>query len=335
MKAKIVAVDYVLADGTLTNDALAREHPDWKVEKIGSTTGFQNRRIAGSNEYTSDLATRAARRLMDTHDLDPQDIEYLILCTQSPDFALPTTACLVQAELGLRPSVGAVDINLGCSGYVYSLALAKGLIETGQVRNVLVVTAETHSKFANPSDKSTRPIFGDAAAATLVSGVDESTGLEGFVLGTDGGGGPSLVVPNGSIRPAGSFSPASSVQERGLESNGYDMHMDGLEIFNFTLREVPNCVGTVLERASLLSEQIDLYVFHQANLYLIEHLRKKLDIPTEKFMVSLSEYGNTGSSTIPIALADAINSGRVEKGSRIMLVGFGVGLSWGGVVATW
>jgi 3-oxoacyl-[acyl-carrier-protein] synthase-3 len=335
VKAHIAAIEYALAEGVLTNEQLAADHPDWKVEKIGAVTGFQARRIAGPREYTSTIAARAATKLFDVHEIDRASVDYLILCTQSPDFALPTTACLVQAELGLRSDIGAIDINLGCSGYVYALGLAKGLIESGQVNTVLVLSAETHSKLSNPDDKSTRPIFGDAAAATLVVAGEKEASLTGFVLGTDGRGGPSLLVPNGGMRPGESFSPSSSVKDRALVSNGYDMYMDGLEIFNFTLREVPQCVDSVLEKAGIGHDDIDLYVFHQANLYLIEHLRKKLDIPPEKFVVSLREYGNTGSSTIAIALADAISAGRVVAGTRIMLVGFGVGLSWGGVVATW
>ena len=235
----------------------------------------------------------------------------------------------------MRLDVGAVDITLGCSGFVYALGLAKGLIESGQVRNVLVITAETHSKFANPNDKATRPIFGDGAAATLVVGDPIHDGLTGFTLRTDGSGGPGLVVPKGGLRSGDDFSPSSSIALRGLESNGYDMYMDGLEIFNFTIRVVPDCVQDVLKKTGLRKTDVDLFIFHQANGYLIEHLRKKLDIPEEKFMVALADYGNTGSSTIPIALADALDAGRVRSGDKVMLVGFGVGLSWGGVLVTW
>lgn len=335
MKARIAAIDYVLPKAVLTNEDLSLAHPDWKVDKMSRTTGIRERRVASVGEYTSDFATAAARRLFAGHGIDPSDIDYLILCTQSPDYFLPTTACIVQSQIGMRLDVGAVDITLGCSGFIYALGLAKGLIESGQVRNVLVITAETHSKFANPDDKSTRPIFGDGAAATLVVGDESHDGLTGFTLRSDGGGGPGLVVPNGGLRQGDEYSPNSSVVERGLESNGYDMHMDGLEIFNFTIRVVPSCVQDVLRRSATALEDVDLFVFHQANGYLIEHLRKKLGIPEDKFMVALADYGNTGSSTIPIACADAVAAGRLHPGDKVLLVGFGVGLSWGGVLVTW
>ena len=335
MKARIAAMDYALPRTLLTNEALTHDHPDWKIDKMSKTTGIRTRRVATEDEYTSGLAVSAAGKLFARHDIDPTDIDYLILCTQSPDYFLPTTACIVHAEIGMRLDAGAVDVTLGCSGFIYALGLAKGLIESGQVRNVLVITAESFSKFVNPNDKATRPIFGDAATATLVLSDPNHDGLTGIVLGTDGRGGPGLVVPNGGLRDAEEFSPNSSVEARGLQSNGYDMYMDGLEIFNFTIRVVPGCVDEVLRKAALTMSDVDLFVFHQANGYLIEHLRKKLEIPTEKFVVSMEDYGNTGSSTIPIALTDAVAAGRVHKGDKIMLVGFGVGLSWGGVLVTW
>ncbi|GEP28563.1 ketoacyl-ACP synthase III [Cryobacterium levicorallinum] len=335
MNSHLNGIDYFLPSAVLTNAEIDAEFPDWKIDKVAAKTGILERRIADSEEFTSTLAVNAARRLFASKAIHPDVIEYLIVCTQTPDYFLPTTACLVQDELGLRTEIGAVDVNLGCSGYIYSLGLAKGLIESGQVANVLVITAETHSKLANPSDKSTRPIFGDAATATLVTGGAGSSQLSGFTYGTDGRGGPSLVIPNGGLRPGASYSPRSPVSVRGLETNGYDMYMDGMEIFNFTLRVVPDCVAQVLDRTGLALEEIDYFVFHQANGYLIEHLRKKLGIDKSKFAIEIADVGNTGSSTIPIALARASAGEKIRKGSKIMILGFGVGLSWGGAVIEW
>lgn len=335
MKARVSAVAYALPTGQLSNEQLVQEHPDWNVAKLSKSIGIRNRWVTGPEEFSSHLAVKAAQKLFELHSIDPASIDYLILCTQTPDFPLPTTACIVQPQIGLRNDAGALDITLGCSGYIYGLALAKGLIESGQVRNVLLITVDTVSKLANDQDKSTRPIFGDGAAATLVVGDENHDGLEGFVLRTDGSGGAHLVVPNGGLRRGDEFSPASAVSERELESNGFDLYMDGLEIFNFTLRVVPECVDDVLESAGLAKDDVDLFIFHQANGFLIEHLRKKLEIPVERFVVALEDYGNTSSASIPIALADAVADGRVVPGSRIMLVGFGVGLSWGGVLVTW
>lgn len=335
MKARIAAIDYYLPSTILDNSDLVRDHPDWKVDRLSKMTGITSRHVAAPDEFSSDLAVGAGRAMFESAGIRADEIDYLIVCTQSPDYFLPTTACLVQDALGLRRSIGAVDVTLGCSGFVYSLGLAKGLIESGQVDNVLIITVETHSKFANVDDKSTRPIFGDGAAATFVVGDSETEAIGGVNLGTDGSGGHSLVVPNGGLREVKGFSKSAEVEARALDSNGYDMYMDGLEIFNFTLRVVPSCVERVLTSTGMKMEDIDLFVFHQANAYLIEHLRKKLEIPEEKFVLALDGFGNTGSSTIPIALTTAIRAGRVKVGDRIMLVGFGVGLSWGGLMLTW
>lgn len=335
MNARVSAVEYYLPEKSMPDAVLMEEFPDWNIKRISSKTGIRNRQIAGEDEYTSDLCIQAASKLFNIHDISPSVVDYVIVCTQSPDYFMPTTACLVQDALGIPTESGAVDIRLGCSGYIYSLGLAKGLIETGQAQNVLVITAETHTKLANPMDKSTRPIFGDGAAATLVTS-NEKDSLHSFVYGTNGSGGHYLVVPNGGLRPAAEgYSPRSDPDGRGLASNGYDMYMDGAEIFNFTLDVVPDCVDNILKKASLKFEEVDLFVFHQANRFLIEHLRKKLDIPPEKFVHALADYGNTGSSTIPIALADAASNGQLQRGMKVAIVGFGVGLSWGGGILEW
>lgn len=239
----------------------------------------------------------------------------------------------MHAALGLRADCGANDINLGCSGYIYSLGLAKGLIESGQANQVLVITADTYSKYLNPLDKSVRTIFGDAAAATLVTNDGDPDSLSSFVYGTDGSGAHQLIVPNGGLRDGSTFGDGrSAVAERGLESNGWDLYMNGPAIFNFTLRVVPECVPSVAKKAGIGVDDVDLFVFHQANQFMLNHLIKKLGIPAEKSYLSMSETGNTVSSTIPIALSEAIRDGSARPGMRIMLVGFGVGLSWGGTL---
>lgn len=335
MGARIAAVDYYLPETVLSNEDLSREFPEWSVEKISGKTGIDRRHISGADEFSSDLAIAAARRLFEREGIDPQSIDYVILCTQSPDYYLPSTACIVQDALGIPTSAGATDITLGCSGYVYALGLAKGLIESGQARNVLVVTADTYTKFINPADKSVRTIFGDGAAATLVTSDGSDTALTAFTYGTDGAGGKSLIVPNGGLRAGSALQPKADTAVRDLVESGYDLYMDGPDIFNFTLRVVPETVEEILAKAQLEQDDIDLFVFHQANAFMLEHLRKKLTVPAEKFFVSLAESGNTVSSTIPIALADAERQGALIPGMRVMMLGFGVGLSWGGLVATW
>ena len=336
MQARISAVDYYLPERILSNEDLSAEFPEWSVEKISAKTGIDRRHIAGEDEFSSDLAIAAGRRLLSERGIDPESIDYLIVCTQSPDFYLPTTACIVHEGLGLRSTAGAADLNLGCSGFIYALGQAKGLIESGQVSNVLVVTADTYTKFVNPSDKSVRTIFGDGAAATLVTAeAGDTSGITAITYGTDGSGAGKLVVPHGGMRQGRDIEAKSPAAERGLESNGYDLYMDGPEIFNFTLRVVPDSVDAILAKAELGLDDIDLFVFHQANAFMLEHLRKKLKVPKEKFFVALAESGNTVSSTIPIALTEAVRQGALQPGMRVMLLGFGVGLSWGGLVLNW
>jgi 3-oxoacyl-[acyl-carrier-protein] synthase III len=341
--ARILAIDYFLPDGQLTNEGLSREFPEWTVEKIASKTGIHTRHIVAADEFSSDLAVKAAERLFTDHEIDRESIDFVILCTQSPDFYMPSTAGAVQHRLGLRHGIGATDINLGCSGFVYALGLAKGLVESRLASNVLVITVDTYSRYINPGDKSVRTLFGDGASATLVSGVDDEIQddaiqrerLYAFTYGTDGRGADSLIVPNGGLRPGQDVAPKTAPELRGLTSNGFDLYMDGPAIFNFTLDVVPTSVEEILRKAELGMGDIDLFVFHQANAYMLEHLRKKLGIDANRFFVSMAHSGNTVSSTIPIALAEAERQGALRPGMQVMLLGFGVGLSWGGLIVRW
>lgn len=335
MNARIQAVDYYLPDGTLTNADLSAMFPEWSVDKIASKTGIHTRHIASDSEFSSDLAVRAGQRLFESASIVPAQVDFLIVVTQSPDYFLPTTAALVHDQLGLRSDAGSTDVNLGCSGYVYALGLAKGLIESGQVTNVLVVTADTYTKFINKDDKSVRTIFGDGASATLVSDDGGADSLSSFTYGTDGTGAKHLIVPRGGLRSGADIAPKSATSERGLQPNNYDLFMDGAEIFNFTIRVAPASVVSILGKAGLEMEDIDLFVFHQANEYMLEHLRKKLGIPKEKFPILMGESGNTVSSTIPIALAEAERSGVLLPGMKVLILGFGVGLSWAGATLIW
>jgi 3-oxoacyl-[acyl-carrier-protein] synthase-3 len=309
----------------VTNADLEAEFPEWGAEKIAEKTGIQRRHIAGPDDTSADLAARAAEKLLASGVVARHEIDFLLLCTQTPDFALPTSACLLQHRLGLPISAGALDFNLGCSGYVYGLALARGLIESGQAQRVLFLTGETYSKLLDPGDKTVRTIFGDAGSATLLVAASSDGGAIGpVVLGTDGSGGQNLVCHRGGWRGAKA------------EAFGRDaLWMNGPEIFNFTLRVVPDVVRQTLEKAGLLIDDVDLFVFHQANRYMMDHLRKKLAVPPEKFVVAMEHCGNTVSSSIPIALVEAENRGQLRAGQRVLLVGFGVGYSWGAALVRW
>lgn len=341
MQAAIRAIEYDLPEACLSNADLAAKFPEWRVDKIQAKTGIERRRIAGPEEFASDLAVRAASRLFATGACSAGEIDYLLLCTQSPDYFLPTTACLVQDRLGLPTSAGALDFNLGCSGFVYGLGLAKGLIETGQARNVLLITAETYSKFLHPDDRGTRTIFGDAAAATLIRGVEGPGGASAsrigpFVYGTDGRGAPNLIVRAGGLRqPRSAESARPSRDEGGNLRVDDNLYMNGPELFTFTIREVGPAVERLLDRSGASMDSVDLFVFHQANRFMLEHLRSQLGIPEEKFYLALSHCGNTVSSSIPIALKEAENAGVLRADQLVLTMGFGVGYSWAGAMLRW
>lgn len=331
LRAAIRAISSYLPADKLTNEQLAQQLGDWDAAKIWQKTGISTRSVAASEECASDLGVAAARQLFESGVCAPADIDFLLFCTQSPDYFLPSTGCIIQDRLGLRTNCGALDFNLGCSGFVYGLALAKSLIETGIAGHVLLITAETYTKFINCRDRSTRTIFGDGAAATLISPICTDTELIGpFVFGTDGSGANHLIVPAGGLRQRPI--PETAIEreaEGGNWRSAQNLLMNGPEIFNFTLRVVPSTIDLLLKRASLSMEQVDCFVFHQASKFMLDHLRSKLKIPAEKFYVCLEECGNTVSATIPIAIEHAQNEGRIKSGDRVMLVGFGVGLSWG------
>ena len=331
MHAALRAIEYHLPENAVSTAGLALQFPDWSVAKIDAKTGIACRHIAAPEECASDLAVAAAQKLFSSGACRPQDIDYVLLCTQSPDHFLPTTACLVQDRLGIPTTAGALDFNLGCSGYVYGLGLSEGLISSGQASAVLLLTAETYSKFIHPRDRSVRTIFGDAAAATLLTAADVRDPLLGpFVYGSDGRGGPNLIVPaGGSRRPRTQCSAIESEDEGGNVRSADNLFMNGPEIFNFTLSAVPESVDRLLAKSGISLGDVDLFVFHQCNQQLLDHLRKRLKIPAEKFYVFMKDCANTVSSTIPIALKSARNEGRLPEGSLAMLVGFGVGYSWG------
>ena len=327
MKAFIKNISYFLPIGQLTNDKINQEFPEWGIEKISSKTGINSRHISAANEFASDMAFSSAEKLFLEHNIDRSKIDFLLLCTQSPDYFLPTTACVLQDKLKLNTNVGALDFNLGCSGYVYGLGLAKGLIASGLAKNVLLITSETYSKFIHPKDKSNRTIFGDAAAATLISAEGGMFEIGDFIFGTDGSGAENLIVKNGGLR----FPVQNNediIDEFGNVRNDNNLYMNGSEIFNFTTESVPLLTNAILKKIKLDIEAIDLFIFHQANRYMLSHLRKKIGIPEDKFYIAMEHFGNTVSSTIPIAMYEAIKENRFDNCKNILLLGFGVGYSW-------
>jgi 3-oxoacyl-[acyl-carrier-protein] synthase III len=314
----------------LGNDYLGKLYPDWPAEKILAKTGISERRIAREDQTAGDMAYEAARSLFTQGHVNANDIDFIILCTQAPDYVLPTTACLLQKRLGLPTRVGALDINLGCSGFVYGLSLAKGLIETGAAHCVLLLTSDTYSKYIHPMDKSVRTLFGDAAAATaIMAGEASEEAIGPFVFGTDGAGAKNLIVEAGSFRLPNSFD--TSIEQEDDSGNirtRNHLYMDGAEVMAFSLKEIPKAIDELLQKVKMTKDDIDLFILHQANEFMLKALRKKLKLDKEKLPITMEYCGNTVSSTIPIAMYTLRSQGKLQVGQQLMLIGFGVGYSW-------
>jgi 3-oxoacyl-[acyl-carrier-protein] synthase-3 len=330
MKVYIKAIAYNLPENVLTNEKIAEEFPEWTVEKIDKKIGIKQRHVTKDGETASDLAVGAAEKLFAENNYDRSQIDYLIFVTQSPDYHLPTTACTIQTRLGLPQRLTAIDVNLGCNGFVAGLSLAKAVIVAGQAKNVLLLTGETYSKYMHERDKSNRTIFGDGAAATLVSteGIAE---VGEFVIGTDGNGAENLIVKTGGARhpqPAGDL----KFDDFGNPRSSDNLYMDGPAILNYSLDSIPQLVADVLEKNNVTMDNIDLHVYHQANTFLANLERRKLRIPEVKYYCNITNVGNTVSSTIPIGLCMAMEEGKLKPGMKVLSVAQGLGYTWGGMV---
>ena len=328
--AFIRALSYYLPEKVVTNEELLKEFPEWSVEKVAQKVGVDSRHLAAEDETAGDMAEKAARKLFEEYNISSNEIDFVLLCTQSPDYFLPSTACVIQNKLGIPTSAGAFDYNLGCSGCIYGMAVAKGLIAAGIARNVLLLTAETYNKYLHPSDKSNRSIFGDGAAACLIS--DKGFAEIGeFSLGTDGGGANNLIVKTGGARQKASTGRCVEDAEGHVWYDDY-LYMNGGNVFNFTLETVPMMMKDILEKNNMSKEDVDYYVFHQANKFMLNTIRKVCVLPKDKFYVNMVTTGNTVSSTVLIGLKDCIDNGTIKTGNKVMVTGFGVGLSWGGTI---
>jgi 3-oxoacyl-[acyl-carrier-protein] synthase-3 len=331
-KAYIKGISYYLPKNSIDNAKISLKHPEWSIEKIAEKTGISNRWIADIDESVSDMAIEAANKFFEEHNLDRNEVDFLLLCTQNPDYTLPTTACIIQDKLGLSKTIGALDFNLGCSGYVYGLGLAKGLIISGQANKILVITSDVYSKIINENDKSNKTLFGDAATVSLITNEPSSESFEilDFCYGTDGSGYDNLIVKNSGTNKYSNSTPDQFDDEGKYITNDSCLFMDGTKIFNFTSFNVPPMIKSVLTKNNVVDHDISYYVFHQANAFMLDFIRKRCRIEESKFFVSMNDVGNTVSSSIPIALKRLIK----EKNdiSNILLCGFGVGLSIGGVI---
>jgi 3-oxoacyl-[acyl-carrier-protein] synthase-3 len=332
--SRILDIAGYLPDGSLPNEELEAVFPGWTADKIYDKTGIRSRRVASNDQTAGDLAYSAAQALFAQGALCPEDVDFLILCTQAPDYLLPTTACVLQDRLGIRRVAGALDVNLGCSGFVYCLSLAKGLIESGSAKCVLILTADTYSKYIHPLDKSVRTLFGDGAAATaVVAGEGGSAAIGPFVFGTDGSGASNLIVEAGGFRmPRSAETAEERTDASGNVRSKNHLFMDGAQVMSFSLREVPRAASQLLEKAAMKKEAVDYFVLHQANRFMLEALRKKLAVSETQFPIHVENCGNTVSSTIPLTLVAMRESGCFDREKKLMLIGFGVGYSWAGCI---
>lgn len=328
-------ISYYLPNQILSNDELSAIYENWSADKIYEKTGIRERHISDADETVSDMACEACLKLFSEYNISSNEIDFLILATQTPDYKLPTTACIVQDRLKLRTNIGAFDINLGCSAFIYALSLGKSLINNATAKTVLLVMSEQYSKHIHLNDKSTRTIFGDGASAIILS-QQTSAKIGNFVFGTDGSGYNKLIIPAGG----GRLKASDNTRQEYSDSSGNvrcdeNIFMDGAEIFNFTIKCVPIAVKDVLVKNNLGMGDIDLFVFHQANKFMLKHLQKLLKISDEKYYINIEDIGNTVSATIPIALKRAEVEGKLKEGDKVMLVGFGVGLSYGACIVEW
>jgi 3-oxoacyl-[acyl-carrier-protein] synthase-3 len=319
MTAYINAVAAWLPEKIETTEDLIRENPDWNAARIVSKTGIHSRHLASSGELTSNLAVAAARALMENHHIAADSIDHLIVCTQTPDHLIPSCACRVQHALGMPTRTAAFDINMGCSGYIYGLQVAAALVNAGAARRVLLINADTYSKLLAADDLATRTLFGDGATASLISADPTGAAIGAIVLGTDGAGYDGFVARNSALADDGD-------QSRRIR-------MDGPAIFNFTLERVPALVKEFLANNQLEQANIAQFVFHQANAWMLDHLRKKIGIDASRFPLIMGDIGNTVSASIPMVLTSLKD--RLKPGDKLVLVGFGVGLSWGISLLTW
>ncbi|REK53907.1 MAG: 3-oxoacyl-ACP synthase [Thermobacillus sp.] len=321
----------ILGTGKYVPDRILTNHDLEKIvetndEWIVTRTGIRERHIAAENQATSDLAYEAAVRALEAAKLAPEDLDLIIVATITPDMFFPSTACILQDKLGARKAA-AFDLSAACSGFIYSLATATGMLKSGMYRNALVVGAECLSRITDYTDRNTCILFGDGAGAVVLGEVPEGRGFRSFELGADGSGGPLLKLAGG-----GSRMPASAET---VSSKAHYIYMAGNEVFKFAVRIMGSAAEEALRKAGIDKKDVDLLVPHQANIRIIQAALSRLELPEEKCMINLDRYGNASAASIPIALAEAVEQGRVSEGDCLVLVGFGGGLTWGASVLIW
>ena len=327
MNVKISHLEYHLPDKVVTNEYLSKVNPEWDFSLIEAKTGIRSRHIAGENEKASDLAVLAAEKIFQKSSAERESIDTVIFCTQSPDFPLPTTACIIQDRLKLQKSVAAFDFNLGCSGFIYGLAISSAMITSGISERVLLLCAETYSKYISDTDRSTRTVFGDGGTAAVIERSNKGQAVGPFVLRSDGKGWDKIIVRQSAAETNMDNIVLGNAKQR--------LYLDGAAILLFSMQRVPECVNELLAKSRRAIDDIDVFIFHQASKIVIDNIVRILSLDDSKVFRGYAEIGNTVSASIPIALKQASEQNRLKEGDLAMLVGFGVGLSWGACLVKW
>jgi len=332
VSAHIKAISYYLPEKILTNEELSVIFPQYTPEEIYKRTGVLERHISGDSELPSDMAIHAFDKLISEHGIKPEEIDFLIFCSMIPDRMGPATSSILQEKLQLPKHSGGIDLPMGCSGYVYALALANSLIVAGTATNVLILAGDCTTKTVEESDHTFRFILGDAMSASVISRSPDNQ-IGAFLFGTDGSGADALIIrgENAKEKVNAELKHDSSLNKTMPFGKFY---MDGTGVLSLTLKNIPPMINEMLVKEGLSIDDIDMFVFHQAGSFMLEKLRKKLEIPTEKFFSNNETKGNTSSATIPIALYDALKAGSIKKGSKVLLAGYGIGFSWGCTIVT-
>jgi len=309
----------------MTNHELERL-VDTSDEWIVSRTGIRERRIAAPEEASSDLAFEAAREALADAGVTPQQLDLVIVGTATPDMLFPATACLLQDRLGATQA-GAFDVSAACSSWMYAVAVAHGYIAAGLAGTVLVVGAETLSKITNWKDRNTCVLFGDSAGAAVMQACEPGQGFLSFHLGADGSGGSLIALPAGGSRIPATF--------ESVERNQHYLQMNGREVYKFAVRCIPKAIEEAVHRANIAMEDVDWFIPHQANIRIIDAAAERLGQPREKFFINVDRYGNTSSASVPVALYEAVRTGRIKPGDLAVMVAFGGGLTWGSCAIRW
>jgi 3-oxoacyl-[acyl-carrier-protein] synthase-3 len=314
----------------LENKQYSGFHPG-EVDDIITAIGVERRRIADHNVCTSDLCYHAAEKLINDLNWAKSDIDCLVLVTQTPDYLLPATSCLLQNRLGLKEEIFTLDISLGCSGWIYGLKVLSSLLSHGSMKKGLLMVGDTQLKFCSPEDKSTYPLFGDAGAVTALEFDEKSSGFR-FHAATDGSGFQAIIIPDGGFRNQVSLSSFEMVEIKpGIRRNKLQVILDGMNVFSFSLSRAPESINKLSDKFGIDLQLVDYFIFHQANLFMNERIRKKLKLSVEKVPYSLRNFGNTGAPSIPLTMISEIGHDLQSQKRNIVASGFGVGLSWGSV----